>query len=288
MSFKKSINKHKTSNVSGSIDTLYNIRKKIDKIDNKIHDLIMERAEIVEQVVGEKKKENKQSLVIYRPAREHEILVRLLKRHRGNLGEKALINIWRNLISAYIEMQGGLTLSYCGNIDRIVNKHFGLGIKKTKTKTVLDALKSVNENKSQITVLPFPNKDNDWWVKFSNFEGINVIGSISDSDHGIPQTLILGKQNIEYFNYNIVLYILEIESKNVKAYSKLLFLNDYIIVAVKIIGNNKAIIIFSTKVSSCEEAEDKIKSIKNTQFNINTPPKIMGVFAIFDEGVLNG
>ena len=31
-----------------------------------------------------------------------------------------------------------------------------------------------------------------------------------------------------------------------------------------------------------------MKSIKNTQFNINTPPKIMGDFSIFDEGVLNG
>ena len=288
MSLKKSINKYKTSNVSESIDTIHNIRNKIDRIDNKIHDLIIKRAEIVEQVVKEKKKENKHSLVIYRPAREHEILVRLLKRHRGNLSEKSLINIWRNLISTYIEMQGELTLSYCGNLDKIVNDHFGFGINKTKTKTALDALKSVNENKSQITVLPFPNKGNDWWIKFSNFEGINVIGSISESDHGIPQALILGKQNIEYSNYNIVLYILKIESKNIKAYSELLFLNDYIIFAVKIIGNNKAIIIFSTKVSSCEEAEDKIKSIKNTQFNINTPPKIMGVFAIFDEGVLNG
>ena len=107
MSLKKTIN-----NISKPENPLQNIRNKIDSIDNKIHDLLIERAEIVEKVVEEKRKYKEANLVVYRPSREHEILVRIIQRHKGNLPEKSLINIWRNLISSYINMQAELTLNF--------------------------------------------------------------------------------------------------------------------------------------------------------------------------------
>ena len=99
------------------INPLSLIRKKIDRIDNKIHDLIMIRAELVSDVVKEKRSENFKDIVIYRPAREHEILARLIKRHKGNISIISLISIWRNLISTYISIQGELKLIFTNNID---------------------------------------------------------------------------------------------------------------------------------------------------------------------------
>ena len=63
-------------------------------ICNKIHDLIMDRAIVVEEVAKEKKKQNKDNIVIYRPSREHEILVRLLNKHVGSFPEKILISLY--------------------------------------------------------------------------------------------------------------------------------------------------------------------------------------------------
>ena len=276
MSLKKTIN-----NISKPENPLQNIRNKIDIIDNKIHDLLIERAEIVEKVVEEKRKYKEANLVVYRPSREHEILVRIIQRHKGNLPEKSLINIWRNLISSYINMQAELTLNFSSTLDKIVNNHFGGDIKKEKTTTAIEAMKKLNENKVNITVLPYPNTHNDWWAKFKSFENIFVIGSISENYIGVPQALILGKQNFEYADKNIVLSLLEIQSKDQKRCSSLLLLEDYSIVAEKNIGNGKSVIIFATKAISREEIEGKIKSIKNNKFNLQDSPEIMGLYAVY-------
>ena len=192
MSLKKSID-----NSSTSKNPLKTIRKNIDRIDNKIHDLLIERAEVVEKVVEEKKKSKESNIVVYRPAREHEILKRIIQRHKGNLPKNSLINIWRNLISSYIAMQAELNLSFSNTLEKIVNNHFGTDIKKKKDKTALEALKSLDKNEVNISILPYPSNDNDWWVKFKYFTNIFVIGSISENYIGVPQALILGKQNIE-------------------------------------------------------------------------------------------
>ena len=276
MSLKKTIN-----NISKPENPLQNIRNKIDSIDNKIHDLLIERAEIVEKVVEEKRKYKEANLVVYRPSREHEILVRIIQRHKGNLPEKSLINIWRNLISSYINMQAELTLNFSSTLDKIVNNHFGGDIKKEKTTTAIEALKKLNENKVNITVLPYPNTHNDWWAKFKSYENIFVIGSISENYIGVPQALILGKQNFEYADKNIVLSLLEIQSKDQKKCSSLLLLEGYSIVAEKNIGNGKSVIIFATKAISREEIEGKIKSIKNNKFNLQDSPEIMGLYAVY-------
>ncbi|MBT4109598.1 MAG: hypothetical protein HOE34_05625 [Pelagibacterales bacterium] len=166
-------------------------------------------------------------------------------------------------------------------MDKIINNHFGADIRKKKVRTALEALQNLNENNVNIIILPYPNKDNYWWVNFKNFENIFVIGSISENYNEVPQALILGKQNIEYAAKNIVLVTLEIQSKNVKKYSSFLLLKNYSIVAEKIIENGKSKIIFSTTVSSKEEIEDKIKSIENNKFNLEESPKIMGAYAVF-------
>ena len=276
MSLKKTIN-----NISKPENPLQNIRNKIDIIDNKIHDLLIERAEIVEKVVEEKRKYKEANLVVYRPSREHEILVRIIQRHKGNLPEKSLINIWRNLISSYINMQAELTLNFSSTLDKIVNNHFGGDIKKEKTTTAIEAMKKLNENKVNITVLPYPNTHNDWWAKFKSFENIFVIGSISENYIGVPQALILGKQNFEYADKNIVLALLEIQSKDLKKSSSLLLLENYSIVAEKNIENGRSVIIFATKAISREEIEGKIKSIKNNKFNLQDSPEIMGLYAVY-------
>ena len=276
MSLKKTIN-----NISKPENPLQNIRNEIDSIDNKIHDLLIERAEIVEKVVEEKRKYKEANLVVYRPSREHEILVRIIQRHKGNLPEKSLINIWRNLISSYINMQAELTLNFSSALDKIVNNHFGGDIKKEKTTTAIEALKKLDENKVNITVLPYPNTDNDWWEKFKSFENIFVIGSISENYIGVPQALILGKQNFEYADKNIVLALLEIQSKDVKKCCSSLLLESYSIIAEKNIENGKSVIIFSSKASSREEIEGKIKNIKNNKFNLQGSTKIMGVYAVY-------
>ena len=263
------------------------IRKKIDRIDNNIHDLIMNRAELVSEVVKEKRSENIKDIVIYRPAREHEILVRLIKRHKGNISIRSLISIWRNLISTYISIQGELKLTFTDNIENIVNSHFTSEIKKIKKNNSAGCLKSLIENKVQIAILPFPNKNNDWWSKLNNLKGVNIVGSLSEGFYGKTSALIISKQKIEYSSNNMALYTLKINTKNIIVYSKFISSKGYSLICKKLLSFNKSIILFSIKVSSDKEKNNKFKSIENFEVDKNLKPKNIGVYSLMSEDILN-
>jgi len=287
MPLKKKSIKIKNRNNS-EIEPLSLIRRKIDKIDNKIHDLIMSRAELVSDVVKEKRSENFKDVVIYRPAREHEILVRLIKRHKGKISIISLISIWRNLISTYISIQGELKLIFTNNIDNIVNSHFTSEIKKIKKNNSTSCLKGLIENKAHIAILPFPNKYNDWWSKLNNFKGINIVGSLSEGFYGETSALILSKQKIEYSSNNVALYTLKINSNNTRAYSEFISSKGYNLICKKLLSAKKSIILFSIKVSSDKEINKKFKTIENFELEPNIKPKNIGVYSLLSKDILNG
>ena len=287
MSLKKKSIKIKDRN-NNEINPLSLIRKKIDRIDNKIHDLIMTRAELVSDVVKEKRSENFKDIVIYRPAREHEILVRLIKRHKGNISLISLISIWRNLISTYISIQGELKLIFTNNIDNIVNSHFTSEIKKIKKNNSTSCLKGLIENKAHIAILPFPNKYNDWWSKLNNFKGVNIVGSLSEGFYGETSALILSKQKIEYSSNNVALYTLKINSKNTKAYSEFISSKGYNLICKKLLSAKKSIILFSIKVSSDTEINKNLETIENFELEPNLKPKNIGVYSLLSKDILNG
>ena len=287
MSLKKKSIKIKDRN-NNEINPLSLIRKKIDRIDNKIHDLIMTRAELVSDVVKEKRSENFKDIVIYRPAREHEILVRLIKRHKGNISLISLISIWRNLISTYISIQGELKLIFTNNIDNIVNSHFTSEIKKIKKNNSTSCLKGLIENKAHIAILPFPNKYNDWWSKLNNFKGINIVVSLSEGFYGKTSALILSKQKIEYSSNNVALYTLKINSKNTKVYSEFISSKGYNLICKKLLSAKKSIILFSIKVSSDTEINKNLETIENFELEPNLKPKNIGVYSLLSKDILNG
>ena len=286
MSLKKQYNKKQIKKMNNIKKPLLKIRKKIDKIDGKMHDLVMERAELVLQVIKEKEKVSKENLVIYRPAREHEILVRLIKRHKGKISLKALIFLWRNLISIYISIQGELKLSFAGQIDDAVRSHFGSEIKINKVRHNISCLKVLSENKAHIIVLPYPNKINDWWSRLDSFQGVSIIGGISKKFNGKTTALILSKQDIEYSSKNTALYVLKINAKIVNAYCKFIASKGYDLICKKNISSDIAMILFSTDVESEAEEKNKLLELNNFELNNNLKPKNIGIFAVLNKDIL--
>ena len=288
MPLKKSSSKTKVKNININKQPLLRIRKKIDKIDDSIHDLLMERADLVNEVIKQKRKESKKDIVIYRPSREYEILVRLIKRHKGDITIKSLISIWRKLISTYISIQGQLEVSFSGNIDVLVKNHFGSDINLVKKKSSLSSLKSLNNNKCNIAILPFPNKKNDWWIKLNNYSNISIVGSLSDSISGVTEALILSKQNVEYASKNVALYTSKITTKNIKSYSDFISSKGFNLICNKVVTSRTSIILFSIKISSNIEEKSKFSNIENYHIDNNINPKLIGLFSEIDKEVING
>jgi len=83
--------------------TLTNLRKEIDRIDVAMHQLLMERGEIIDRLIVVKKSQETGSA--FRPAREAEMMRSVVKRHKGILPLDAAEGIWRVIISTFTYVQ---------------------------------------------------------------------------------------------------------------------------------------------------------------------------------------
>ena len=82
---------------------LDDLRKEIDRIDETMHQLLMERGEIIDRLIAVKKTQETGSA--FRPAREAEMMRRLVKRHKGILPLDTAESIWRVIISTFTYVQ---------------------------------------------------------------------------------------------------------------------------------------------------------------------------------------
>src|SRR6516164_58428 len=83
--------------------TLADLRQEIDRIDAAMHELLLERGEIIDTLIAVKKTQEVGSA--FRPAREADMMRRLVERHRGNLPLDTAESIWRVIIATFTYVQ---------------------------------------------------------------------------------------------------------------------------------------------------------------------------------------
>jgi chorismate mutase/prephenate dehydratase len=153
---------------SGSLDDL---RRQIDEIDRMLHDLLIRRSEVVERIGALKGSERSNGVVYLRPGREAVVLRRLIERHRGPLPKATLVRIWRELMSAYLKLQGPFSAAVyvppgaaSGYWD-LARDHFGGLTPLEAHETTQRVLGAVIEGEASVGVLPLPAEDqpDHWW-----------------------------------------------------------------------------------------------------------------------------
>ena len=82
---------------------LTELRKEIDRIDESMHALLMERGDIIDRLIAVKKSQDTGSA--FRPAREAEMMRRLVQRHKGILPLDTVESIWRVIIATFTYVQ---------------------------------------------------------------------------------------------------------------------------------------------------------------------------------------
>jgi len=143
------------------------IRQKIDALDTRIHDTLKERAELVLKIGAEKRKNN---IEIVQPAREAQMIRRLLSKHKGVLPEMAVVRIWRELVGAVSLLQTGLKVVVADIPDApeswdLAKDYFGSCLPMNRMPTTLSAIGAVREGSANFAVLPWPSDHDDqpWW-----------------------------------------------------------------------------------------------------------------------------
>jgi chorismate mutase len=82
---------------------LSDLRRAIDRIDEAMHRLLLERGEIIGQLI--KTKRTTESGSAFRPAREADMMRRLVQRHSGILPLDTVESIWRVIIATFTYVQ---------------------------------------------------------------------------------------------------------------------------------------------------------------------------------------
>jgi chorismate mutase-like protein len=148
-------------------DTLSDLRARIDDIDSALHDLLMQRSALVEEIADVKREEG----VVMRPGREAKVIRRLLARHDGRIPVGVLVRIWREIISACTALQEELTVAIyedeqVSSFERLARAHFGSMTALTRFSSVSGVMHAITEKRATVGLLPLDTgtPDNPWWL----------------------------------------------------------------------------------------------------------------------------
>ncbi len=146
---------------------LQDLRQRLDRIDNGLHDLLIERAEIVAQVAGTKRSEG---TAFYQPAREAEIIRRLVARHRGLLPGGSVVRIWRELLSATVSLETPFAAAVFAPPEApgfwdLARDHYGSSTPISPYRSTGQVIRAVSEGRVAVGILPMPQEGaaDAWW-----------------------------------------------------------------------------------------------------------------------------
>ena len=160
-------------------ESLDDLRREIDEIDEQVHDLLINRAGLVERIREVKRLE---SIATVRPGREALILRKLMGRHQGHFPIGAITRIWREIIAGItrMEMPDYAVAVYAAEGDQgywdIARDQFGSVTPMTAYASPRDVLRSVDEGKATLGIVPAPSDDDvdPWWISLMIPDGLRV------------------------------------------------------------------------------------------------------------------
>jgi len=186
---------------------LADLRAQIDRVDGALHDLLRDRAEIIDQV---RKLKGKQTLYI-RPGREAQMLRVLTGRPQGKLPEGLVVRLWREMISAFTLQEGGLKAAVVvqdkgPDLWDVARDHFGAFTPLLEVNSAVAAIKAVQANKATVAVVPppTPEEKDAWWPMLAEDKKnvLTVFASMpfeilkpgrSNARRALPMGLVIGK-----------------------------------------------------------------------------------------------
>jgi chorismate mutase/prephenate dehydratase len=134
------------------------IRKQIDEVDTKLLELLNQRADLVHEV-GIIKKEA--GLNIYAPDREEALLQSLEKKNQGRLPDTAIRAIYREIMSAALALEKGLTIAYLGPqatwTHQAARAKFGASVDYSPQADIGDVFDQVARRHADYGVVPIEN-----------------------------------------------------------------------------------------------------------------------------------
>ena len=185
--------------MTGPDKQLAALRAEIDAVDSQLHDLLMGRPDLAAQV-GEVKARVQplggtpaDGSKFIRPAREALILRRLVARHQGRLPKAVIVRMWREMISALLQVEGPFVVPLQAPKGEtalwdLARDHYGSRVKITPMAGSADVMSAVARGKATVGILPMPRlgERSPWWPELlATGESVpHVMGRLPFGDIG--------------------------------------------------------------------------------------------------------
>jgi chorismate mutase len=137
--------------------SLADLRAEIDRIDEAMHRLLMQRGEIIDRLI--QVKQTQESGSAFRPAREAAMMRRLVQRHQGILPLDTVEGIWRMIIATFTYVQApfsvhaDLSQGDAGMRDS-ARFHFGFTVPFVPHAGAASVVAAVSDSKGDLGLVP--------------------------------------------------------------------------------------------------------------------------------------
>src|SRR6187399_2175014 len=174
--------------------SLAELRREIDRIDEAMHRLLMERGEIIDRLIATKQTAETGSA--FRPAREADMMRRLVQRHHGILPLDTAESIWRVIIATFTHVQAPFSVHADLSAGDAMMRdsarfHFGFTVPFVPHFGAAGVVEAVSESKGDLGLVPAfaTNHSGAWWnaLEFSSAPKIIArLPFLDRADHPAP------------------------------------------------------------------------------------------------------
>lgn len=161
---------------------LSELRDKIDAIDAEMHRLLIERGSVIDALITTKATDRPGAA--FRPAREADMMRRMVKRHRGALPLATVEHIWREIITTFTRMQAPFDLAIDGSADParmrdLARFYFGFSVKVVTCEGPAEVIARVGAaNDLGLVARDQPSGAGAWWRGLAGASAPRIIAML--------------------------------------------------------------------------------------------------------------
>jgi chorismate mutase len=161
--------------------SLADLRQEIDRIDEQMHQLLMQRGDIIDRLIKVKKTQEVGSA--FRPAREADMMRRLVERHRGILPLTTVESIWRVIVSSFTYVQAPFSVHADVSAGESAMRdsarfHFGFIVPYVAHFSAQAAVEAVANSKGDLALVSAISGHTPWWITLEPVTAPKIIARL--------------------------------------------------------------------------------------------------------------
>lgn len=210
---------------ASALDELARLRAEVDRIDDAVIDLLLERMAVVRRIGALKATDAAATPgMALRPAREAEIIRRLAARAAPDLPAPAVTRMWRELLAATTRLQTPFAVAVLADpatphVWALARDHFGALTPLVPVETAHHGFRLIGAGETELLVLPAPDDDSYWWQRVALTlldSPLRIVARLpfcavptADGGDSSPAALVLGALPIEASGADLTMLAIE-------------------------------------------------------------------------------